>query len=176
MYSSLQPRWQLSLQGHTWGYAAGGRCTTVPRQESLPLSGGSSSEEAPPPCPVRAGPAGPEPCRSCVLLRIQVGGREGRGRAPPPAPPAKRQAFPGGISLGDGRAGGPCAELVAGKAGREGQEDVLSGSEIPGGCEQVDGRVAHALGPHCVLVVCGTWKHTFVLPWCEGFIVGTSGV
>ena len=38
---------------------------------------------------------------------------------------------------------------MAGKAGWEGQEDVLSGCEIPGGCEQADRRVADALGPHC---------------------------
>lgn len=40
------------------------------------------------------------------------------------------------------RGQGPCAELVASKTGWEGQEDALSGSEIPGGCEQVDRRVA----------------------------------
>lgn len=38
---------------------------------------------------------------------------------------------------------GPCAELEASKTGWEGQEDALSGSEIPGGHEQVDRRVAH---------------------------------
>lgn len=79
MYSSLQPRWQLSLREHTGSIAVA--TALQPHQES-PHPPGSSPEDAPCPCPVRAGPVGTESHQRCILLGIlggREGGREGRG-------------------------------------------------------------------------------------------------
>ena len=104
MYSSLQPRWQLSLQAHTGSIAVA--TALQPHQES-PHPPGSSPEDAPCPLPSesRAGGHRVTPKVLSVGNSGWEGGWEGKEEVKPltyPMCTENKSSCGGDISLGDG--------------------------------------------------------------------------
>lgn len=86
MYSSLQPLWQLSLQGHTHRTTAQAATAVECHSRSLLGLGWRSaalrqplSHEDVPSCPVSTGQGGPKAMQeACSAWEARVGGRRGR--------------------------------------------------------------------------------------------------